>query len=95
MSVPEIEHLLRLVQGLNSTAAPGDVAARAVAALDLVRRIEDDLCSRRNDAICALHRAGESLQTIHGRTGLSRARLHQIVQAARVSTPVASAIDPD
>lgn len=83
MSVAEVEELLRLVQGLNSAVAPGDLAGKAVAALHLVRRVEGDLWSRRDDAIRALHRSGESLQQIHGRTGLSRARLHQIIQAAQ------------
>lgn len=82
MAVADIEELHRLVRSLDSAVAPGDCAVRAVAALNLVRRIEDGLCARRNDAICALHRSGESLQQIHERTGLSRARLHQIVQSS-------------
>lgn len=83
MSVPEVEQLLRLVQGMNSTGVPGDVARQAVAALDLVRRVEDELCRRRDDAICVLSRSGESLQKIRERTGLSRARVHQIIQAGQ------------
>lgn len=80
MTLPDAEQLLRLVAQMSRTSLPGDLAREAVQALELVRRIEDDLCARRDEAICELHRAGESLQQIRERTGLSRARIHQIVQ---------------
>lgn len=83
MTVAEVEELIRLVDAANSPAPPRDVAANAIAALHLLRRFEADMSSRRDDAICALHRSGESLQRLHERTGLSRARLHQIIQAAQ------------
>lgn len=81
MSVHDAEQLLRLVTDMSSKTAAGDLARDAVAALGLVRRIEDGLCMRRDDAICALHRSGESLQQIRERTGLSRARVHQIIRS--------------
>lgn len=82
MSVSDAERLLRLMKDVNSKSAPADVAGTAVAALELVRRIQEDLSACRDDAICALNRSGESLQEISQRTGLSRARIHQIIKAA-------------
>lgn len=83
MSVPEAERLLTLIKEVNGSLVPADVAGAAVAGLDLVRRIQEDLSARRDEAICALNRSGESLQTIRQRTGLSRARIHQIIQASQ------------
>lgn len=81
MSAAQVEELLRLVQLMDAAAGEaGDVASQAVAALDLVRAVEDGLSSRRDDAIRSLYDSGESLQAIRARTGLSRARIHQIVQ---------------
>lgn len=82
MCVPDVEQLLRLAKRAERTSAPEDVVEQAVAALHLLRRVEGGVCATRDDAILALHRSGESLQRIRERTGLSRARIHQIIQAA-------------
>ncbi|MCW2613631.1 MAG: hypothetical protein JWN08_625 [Frankiales bacterium] len=82
MSLSDVDRLRRLAEGINGASGPEEVVARAVAALTVLRRLEAGFCSDRDGAICALHRSGESLQRIRERTGLSRARIHQIVQAA-------------
>lgn len=83
MSLSEAEQLLGLIKDVRRSSVPADVAGAAVAGLDLVRRIQEDLSGRRDEAICALNRSGESLQAIRQRTGLSRARIHQIIQASQ------------
>lgn len=80
MSTAQVEELLRLVDRLDSAAAPADVTSQAVAALELVRAVQEELCARRDEGIRSLYGSGESLQAIRARTGLSRARIHQIVR---------------
>jgi hypothetical protein len=82
MSAPDVTRVVRLVQELRAAAAPGDVVVRSVVALELLREVEHEICRARDDAICALHHSGQSLQQIREQTGLSRARLHQIIRAS-------------
>jgi hypothetical protein len=82
MAVPRVEQLVQLVRDVRAASAPGDVAARAIVALEALRQVEGEVCRARDAAICALHQSGQSLQQIREQTGLSRARLHQIIRAA-------------
>lgn len=83
MSARDVEQLVGLVAEVEAASTPEQVLASTVVALERVRIVEDGLWRTRDAAICALYAAGESLQQIRDRTGLSRARLHQIIHAAR------------
>jgi DNA-directed RNA polymerase sigma subunit (sigma70/sigma32) len=82
MPVSDVEELLRLVRDIDRAGSSGDVG-QVVAALNVVQRLERHLSSTRDEAIRALHRSGETLQRIGERSGLSRARVHQIVRSVR------------
>lgn len=82
MTTHEAKRLAQLVKAVHAASSHEDVAGRSILALELLRRIEAELCRARDRAICALHQAGLSLQQIRDRTGLSRARIHQIIHAS-------------
>jgi hypothetical protein len=81
--VRDVDELRQRVGRLSGASEPADLSVYAVDVLQLLDKIEKDVCAIRDDAIRSLHEAGESLQRIRERTGLSRTRLHQIIAASR------------
>jgi DNA-directed RNA polymerase sigma subunit (sigma70/sigma32) len=80
MSLHTVQRLQALAAELHALKDPAAVAVRSIELLHVVRELEQQVCDVRDDALVALHQQPRSLQDIAALTGLSRGRVHQIIQ---------------
>jgi DNA-directed RNA polymerase sigma subunit (sigma70/sigma32) len=80
MPLPTVQRLQVLAVELAALEDPAAVAVRSIELLQVVRQLEQQVCDVRDDALVALPRQPRSLQDIAALTGLSRGRVHQIIQ---------------
>jgi len=83
MTVAGTEQLAPLLADLDRLEEPAEIAAQAIRVLEVMRELERQVCAVRDEAVVGLHRSGLSLQGVADVTGLSRGRVHQIVQRER------------
>jgi DNA-directed RNA polymerase sigma subunit (sigma70/sigma32) len=80
VTLSAVQRLKTVAAELDALEDPAAVAVRSVELLELVRELEQQVCSVRDDALVALHRQRRSLQDLASLTGLSRGRVHQILR---------------
>lgn len=80
MTLSALPRLLLLAAELEALEDPAGAAVHSIELLQLVRQLERQVCDVRDDALVALHREPRTLQEIAALTGLSRGRVHQILQ---------------
>jgi DNA-directed RNA polymerase sigma subunit (sigma70/sigma32) len=80
VTLSAVQRLKTVAAELDALEDPAAVAVRSIELLELVRELEQQVCDVRDDALVALHRQPCSLQEIAALTGLSRGRVHQIIQ---------------
>lgn len=83
MSLRRAEELPPLVRELNRARSPQRTAALARELIDILHPMCEAALARRDAAVLRLHDSGHSLEVIGQITGLTRARVHQIVQRTR------------
>jgi hypothetical protein len=79
----EDSDVLAAVTGLAAIRDPLERYHRASADLGLHQAVIGQLATIRAAAVAELHRAGASYAAIAGTTGLTRARVQQLVEAGR------------
>jgi DNA-directed RNA polymerase specialized sigma24 family protein len=77
--------LVSAVRAVRSLRKPDRRTARATAMLELLGSAELELSRMRDEAVVAMHEQGSSCRDIAEAVGLTRGRVGQILQRARVA----------
>lgn len=84
MSLRRAEELPPLIRALNRSRSPQRTAALARELIDILHPMREAAVARRDAAVLRLHDSGHTLEVIGQITGLTRARVHQIVRRTRI-----------
>lgn len=84
MSLSRAEELPPLIRELNRVRSPQRTAVLASALVTILQSMTEAAVVRRDAAVLRLHDSGHTLEVIGQITGLTRARVHQIVRRTRM-----------